>query len=140
MIPINDEVSISDAELHFEFTRAGGPGGQNVNKVESRVTVVFDVPSSRSLTDGQKALIVRKLKHRIDRKGTLRVSDQRSRSQWENRQGAVRRLAMLLASALVVVRHRVASRPTSTSRQRRHLSKTRRSKTKQLRRRVSPDN
>ena len=136
---INDEINIADAELRFEYSRSGGPGGQNVNKVESRVTIVFNVLSSKSLSEEQKAAILLKLKRRIDRTGALRVSDQRSRSQWENRQGAMRRLAALLGSALVHEKPRVVSRPTRRSRERRRVAKTHRSKAKHLRRRVRAD-
>lgn len=100
MIRINDDLSISDEELVFSASRSSGPGGQNVNKVSSRVTVRFDTVHSSSLTDEQKQLILERLSTRANKDGVIRVSSQRHRSQLENRQAAVERFAELIGAAL----------------------------------------
>lgn len=100
MIRINDDLSISDEELIFSASRSSGPGGQNVNKVSSRVTVRFDTVHSSSLTDEQKQLILQRLPTRANKDGVIRVSSQRHRSQLENRQAAVERFVELIGAAL----------------------------------------
>ena len=100
MIKINDDVSVPDEEFIFSASRSSGPGGQNVNKVSSRVTIRFDVVNCASLTDEQKRLILESLSTRASKNGVIRVSSQRYRSQVENRLVAVERLTELLRTAL----------------------------------------
>ena len=85
MIVINDTLSIPETELTFTASRSGGPGGQNVNKVSSRVTLSFDIGRSASLSDEQKLRAVRALGKRINKEGILQVVSQRTRSQEMNR-------------------------------------------------------
>ena len=99
MIQINDDITISDEELFFIASRSGGPGGQNVNKVSTRVTVFFDVRNSPSLNDEQKQFILEHLSTRTNKEGVIRVSSQRHRSQFENRRAAVDRLVELMRAA-----------------------------------------
>lgn len=100
MIEIRKDLFISEDELSFTFSRSGGPGGQNVNKVSSRVTLWFDVENSKSLSDEQKRKILQELPTRINKQGIFHVVSQKNRSQWENREDAVERFVELLRAAL----------------------------------------
>jgi len=99
-IEIIPGVEISESELSFRFSRSSGPGGQNVNKLNTRVTLFFDVANCATLTDDQKGRILEKLSTRADKAGVVRVVCQKFRTQNANRQAAVERLAELLAKVL----------------------------------------
>jgi ribosome-associated protein len=100
MIKISRGIFISEDELVFKFSRGGGPGGQNVNKVNTRVTVRFDAANSGSFSDEQKGQILKRLASRADKDGVIRVVSQRYRTQKANRRAAVERLEELLRGAL----------------------------------------
>ncbi len=100
MIEITSGTFISEDELVFKVSRSGGPGGQNVNKVNTRVTVFFDVTNCESLSGVQKRRILTRLATRTDKNGVLRVVSQKYRTQKANRRVAVERLGQLLADAL----------------------------------------
>ena len=98
---ITDAVSISPDELTFRFSRSSGKGGQNVNKVSTRVEASFDVLGSPSLQEFERTLLLSRLRSRIDASGVLTVSSDTSRSQWQNRSEAVEKLCELLRRALI---------------------------------------
>jgi ribosome-associated protein len=100
MIKISSGIFIAEDELVFKFSRGGGPGGQNVNKVNTRVTVLFDVANAASFSDVQKERILKGLTTRADKSGVIRVVSQRYRTQKANRRAAVERLEELLRGAL----------------------------------------
>jgi ribosome-associated protein len=100
MIKISRGIFISEDELIFKFSRGGGPGGQNVNKVNTRATVLFDAANSVSFSDEQKGQILKRLASRTDKDGVIRVVSQRYRTQKANRRAAVERLEELLRGAL----------------------------------------
>jgi ribosome-associated protein len=100
MLEIAENTFLSDEELTFRTSRSGGPGGQNVNKLNTRVAVLFDVAGSPSLSQEQKQRILRTLAQRIDKGGVLRVVSQKYRSQEANRRAAVERLQQLLRDVL----------------------------------------
>ena len=102
MIAITNDISIAESELSFTASRSSGPGGQNVNKVSTRVTLRFDLEGTPHLTAEQKALIRRRLATRISKEGVLSVSSQRHRSQSANREAATERFVDLLQQALEV--------------------------------------
>ena len=127
-------VEIPHAELRFRTSRSSGPGGQNVNKLETRVELMFDVVRSPSLSDDQKKTVLSALATRIDSEGILHISSQKSRSQWENKQLVIERLATLLHSALRVRKKRVKTGPTRGSKERRVQAKKKHSEKKKMRR------
>ena len=125
---VNRSLVIPASELEWRFSASSGPGGQNVNTSNSRAEVRFDVASSPSLNDSQRARLIAKLGDEV------RVVSQTERSQLRNRNAARERLAQRLREALVVPRSRRPTRPTRGSVERRLESKSKRSETKRTRR------
>lgn len=132
-IVINSGVSLPDEEIWFTFSRSGGPGGQNVNKVNSKVTLWFDVENSSSLSDYQRNLIKNRLANRISGKGVLQVTVTQHRTQGANREEALQRFTELLAAALVVKPRRKKTRIGAGVKERRLQVKKRRSQLKSSR-------
>ena len=131
MIEIMPGVSIPEDELHFDASRSGGPGGQNVNKVSSRVTLTFDVHASTALSADQKLTLLAKLAGRINKEGVLRVISQRTRSQDLNRSDAIDRFSELLREALTPQLKRVKTRVPRKAHAKRVEAKKKRSVVKQ---------
>jgi ribosome-associated protein len=127
---------IPESELTFTFSRSGGPGGQNVNKVNTRATLYFDIRNSPSLSEEQKTLILERLDGRIDREGVMRVVSQRHRTQGENREEAAERFAELLRYALERRPSRKKTRIPFQTRQKRLEEKKQRSEVKRARGKV----
>jgi ribosome-associated protein len=117
----------------FSFSRAGGPGGQNVNKVSSRVTARLPLASLPGLDTGTRERLAARLGRRVNAEGLLQLSVRDTRDQARNREIAIRRLASLLAAALREPRRRRATRPSAGSREQRLDSKRRRSQVKHRR-------
>lgn len=133
MLIINDRTSIPEEELSFVASRSAGPGGQNVNKVNSRVTLRFDLDGSPSLEAEQKERIRDRWPGRISKDGIFAVSAQAERSQAANRQAAVERFTELLQQALTRPRRRRPTRPSAGARRRRLEAKRQRGLLKQQR-------
>ena len=127
---------IPAAELVEVASRAGGPGGQNVNKVNTRVTLRWDLANSPVLSESRRARLIEKLGSRLTLRGVLIVHASRMRSRGRNRELARERIARLLDDALTVRHTRTATRPTRASKQRLQQAKQRRSRQKRLRSRV----
>jgi ribosome-associated protein len=100
MIRITEDLSIHEGELTYTFSHSSKPGGQNVNKVSTRVTLNFDVGNSPSLSDDQRERIRSELRTRINKEGILRVSSQKHRTQKANREAATERFVELVQEAL----------------------------------------
>lgn len=131
----NQIVYIPDlsSEFVFQTSRSSGPGGQNVNKVNSRVELRFDVNNSALLTEFQKAVLKTKLASRITAEGILILTSQEERSQLKNKEQVVSRFYQLLREALKPVRKRRKTRPTRSSVEKRLQSKKMRSDRKSTR-------
>lgn len=131
---INDHLTIPEREISVHFARAGGPGGQHVNKVETKVELRFMPGRSAALSPAQRALILQRLAPQLTTQGELIVVSDRTRNQSRNRQDALDKLAALLRAGLQRPKPRRATRPTAGSVRRRLESKRARSKLKQSRR------
>jgi ribosome-associated protein len=126
MIKTGKENFIAEDELVFKFSRGGGPGGQNVNKVNTRVTVLFDAANSRSFSDEQKKRILKGLASRADKDGMIRAVSQQYRTQKANREAAVERLKELLRKALKKKKVRKKTRVPEAAKRERLEKKKRR--------------
>lgn len=122
-----------EKELKFKTSRSRGPGGQNVNKVSSRVMLLFDVDCSVSLSENQKILIRSRLENRINKDGILRVISQQHRTQLANRKAAIDRFSELLSEALKKQKIRRKTNLSRSAKRLRLEEKSRRSQLKQLR-------
>jgi ribosome-associated protein len=132
-IYISHSFRIPFTELQFKTSRSGGPGGQNVNKLETRVEVLFDVINSPSIPGHYRQRLLKKLSSQIDSSGIVHVIVQDTRSQWKNKQLAIERLVDLLKSAMIVPKKRIATKPTHSARESRLRTKKARSQTKKMR-------
>ena len=116
MIRVLPGLSIPDDELTFTASRSGGPGGQHVNKVNSRVTLTFDVNASTALSNEQKRRVRTRLARRVSSAGIVRVVARASRSQLLNRDAAEERLGELLRAALAPTKLRIKTSLPATKR------------------------
>ncbi len=133
MIEIGEGIFVSEDEFGWRFSRSSGPGGQNVNKVSTRVTLFFDVAGCSALNEAQKRRILTKLRTRTDKNGQLRVISQKHRTQAANRNAAIEKLAELITKALTRQKPRKKTRIPYASKQKRLAEKKRRGILKQYR-------
>ena len=133
MIKIKEGILLGEDELSFTFSRSSKPGGQNVNKVSSRVTLLFDVANSPNLSAKYKNQITTRLRTRVNKHGVLRVVAQRHSRQAANREAAIERFIELLQETLKPVKTRKKTRISLAAKKRRLNEKRRRSRLKQER-------
>ncbi len=133
MIEINESLSIPEDALEFTASRSSGPGGQHVNKVNSRVTLHFDVQGATCLDEPQRDRLLSRLSHRLTKDGVLQMHSEKSRSQAANRRELIERFATLLRDALRPRKKRRKTRPSRGAVQRRLDEKKRRGERKRLR-------
>lgn len=133
MIRIMDNLFIPESELRFTASRSGGPGGQNVNKVSTRVTLAFDVIHSPALSEDQKQKVLTKLGTRINKEGLLQIASQRTRSQDANRTDTIERFSDMVRRALTPRQVRIKTRVPAGAKERRLDKKKKRTVTKQAR-------
>jgi ribosome-associated protein len=127
MIAITTQLAIPAHEVHIIASRSSGPGGQNVNKVNSRVTLHFHVWSSKYLTDTQKSKITTRLKSRMTKDGTFYLHAQGTRSQAANRADLIEKFATLLGQALKPIKSRKKTHIPHGTKERRLNQKKQRS-------------
>jgi ribosome-associated protein len=133
ILQITSSIAIPLSELRFRTSRSSGPGGQNVNKLETRVELTFDLSHSPSLDDDQRQQLSKALASKLDSHGLLRIAVQHSRSQWENKQLAIERFIHVLQQALKRRKKRIRSTPTAASQELRLQKKKRAGLKKELR-------
>jgi len=137
MLVINNSLTIPQSELHFQFIRAQGAGGQHVNKASTAVNLRFDFLNSPSLPDYCKKRLLHMHDSRITSEGAIVIKAQRFRSQEMNREDAMHRLAELVRAATVTRKKRRPTAPTKASKLRRLETKTKQARIKRLRRPVT---
>lgn len=124
------------SELIFSASRSSGPGGQNVNKVSTKITVQWDIMNSKSISEEQKELLLRKLRTRLTNDGVLQLAAQEFRSQLQNKEEALHKLDQVLEQAFKQKKIRKPSKPSKASQRKRVDNKKKHAEKKSLRRRV----
>ncbi len=138
-LAINESVRIPLSELHYQFVRSSGPGGQHVNRSATQVELTFDLAGTPSLNEEQKARALAALKTYADKQGVLHLASQSFRSQLRNREDVTARFAELMRRALRVPKKRRPTRRTASSNERRLEGKKQRSAIKRERRSMPID-
>lgn len=130
---IKNSITIPDHELEITTSRAGGPGGQHVNKTDTRITVRWNVTNTQALTEEQKARVLEKLHNRVTSEGDLIVHNSASRSQNQNKKSALSILAQEIRDALYIPKKRIATKIPKALKEERLKTKSHRSSIKKMR-------
>ena len=137
MLVVNERLKIPLSEFQFTFSRSAGPGGQNVNKVNSKATLRWPFRTSPTLPHDVRARFLARHANWITKDGDFLVSSQEFRDQPQNIERCLAKLKELLASVAVAPRRRIKTKPSRSSQRRRLDAKQKRSTTKQMRQRPS---
>ena len=132
-------VTVPEAELRWTAVRASGPGGQNVNKVSSKIDLRFDFEDSSALSDELKARLRAKAAARLDAEGRIQITSQLTRNQSDNLEDARQKLAALLRSAMITPKPRRKTKPSRAKKAKRVAEKRVHAAKKQSRGRVSSE-
>jgi len=138
-IIVTDDVRVPDAALTVRAVRASGPGGQNVNKVATKIDLRVELDRVEGLSDAARSRLDALARHRLDAEGRLVVTSQATRNQARNLADAREKVRALVASALIAPRPRTATKPSAAARARRLVEKRSRSGVKRLRARPAAD-
>ena len=132
----NDKLTAGklNRELEFTASRSDGPGGQNVNKVNSKVTLRLDIANSQIITDDEKVILKEKLSSYLTKEGVLILSAQEKRSQLQNKEEVIKKLDTLLAKAFIVRKRRKPTKPSKSAKEERIRKKKLDSEKKKWRR------
>jgi ribosome-associated protein len=130
---IKDGIIIPESEIEITASRSGGPGGQNVNKTSTRITVRWNIKNSTALSIEEKERVMQKLSSKISGEGDLIINNSASRSQDQNKKNALENLAAEIAKALIIPKKRTKTRISKSSKEARLHTKSIRSNVKKLR-------
>lgn len=133
MLQISPSLQMDERELQFEYIRASGPGGQNVNKVATAVQLRFDITNSPSLASSIKGRLIQLAGKRVNADGVLVIEARRFRTQEANREDAIQRFLEILRRSIVPPKPRRKTKPTATSREKRLKEKKQRGEVKKIR-------
>lgn len=139
MLRVHPRIQIPLAEFHWTYARSSGPGGQNVNKVNSKVTLHWPIATSPSLPDDVRDRAMKRYAKRINQQGDLVIHSQRYRDQAKNVSDCLEKLSQLLLDVAVPPKPRIATRPSRAAKQRRVEEKKSRGKKKDLRKKPKLD-
>jgi ribosome-associated protein len=137
MIKVNSKISVNENELKFDFIRASGPGGQNVNKVSTAVQLRFNIITSKSLNEHEKTIIIKCSRNKVTNEGILIIEAKRFRTQEKNKQDAIDRLIALIIKCTKIKKPRRKTKIPKSVMEKRIVRKKRKSQTKKLRKRVN---
>lgn len=122
-----------ESEFDFKSSRSGGKGGQNVNKVETKIELIFDITNSALLNEDEKKKVLLKLQNRIDKNGVLRLTSQTERSQFMNKEKAIMKFYSLIDKAMKEEKARTKTKPSKSSKEKRIETKKKTSVKKVMR-------
>jgi ribosome-associated protein len=136
MLKVSDNITIPLAEIEFSAIRSQGSGGQNVNKVSTAIHIRFDVRASESLSHDEKERVLRLHDQRLSKEGVIVIKSQRYRSQNQNREDALGKLAKMINKALLEEKQRKPTKPNKQSNKKRLDAKTKRGRLKETRNKI----